>query len=278
MDYLKVITLTLTLCIFSCNKNDDTVDSTPKEDYTGSVMVIVIAHPDDEVTVGSLLSYYAKNGAEVYLVCVTSGQQGGGNTTIPVGEQLGVAREAEITAACQAYGINSPYLLQLEDAELSGLTNTEIADLKDSLRNIFEIVGAQVVVTFGPEGYTGHPDHIAVGEITTELIDEWYGETNTSDAPDKLYHTMFPESFESQLPAGFNFVGTPDSEATTIVDCADGVSEAQAAILEYVTQWTPATMTEIQSLIGDNMMQGQMYLRLVRAKEGSINSGETDVF
>ncbi len=277
MNYLKIITLILSLCIFSCNKDDDTVDSTPSVD-TGSVIVMVIAHPDDEVTVGPLLSFYAKNGAEVYVVCVTSGQQGGGNTTIPVGEQLGAAREAEITAACQAYGINPPYLLQLEDGELSGLTNTEIADLKISLRDIFKTVGAQVVITYGPEGYTGHTDHIAVGEITTELIDEWYAETNTSDAPDKLYHTMFPESFGSQLPVGFDFlVGTPDSEATTIVDCADGISEAQTAILEYETQWVPTTMTAIQSIIGD-ILQGQMYLRWVRTKNGSINFGETDIF
>ncbi|MCF6349943.1 MAG: PIG-L family deacetylase [Flavobacteriaceae bacterium] len=242
-------------------------------------MVMIIAHPDDEVTVGPLLALYAKNGADVYLVCVTSGQQGGANTTIPVGEELGAAREVEIRAACQAYGINPPYLLQLEDGGLLCLSSLEIAKLKERLRNILEIVGAQVVITFGPEGYTGHTDHIAVGEITTELIDQWYTETNTSNAPDKLYYTMFPESFKSKLPAGFNFlVGIPDSEATTIVDCANGVSEAQAAILEYETQWTPTTMTAIQSIIGEDVLQGQMYLRWARAKNGSISFGETDVF
>ncbi len=134
-----------------------------------------------------------------------------------------------------------------------------------------------MIVTFGPEGFTGHADHIAVGAITTELVEEWYAEADASLAPTKLYHTMFPASWSDQLPPGQNFVSVDDDEATTIVDASDGIAEAQAAVLAYETQFSAAEMELVQGLIG-SLSQGQIYLRWVLAKDGESTFGETEIF
>ncbi len=239
-------------------------------------MVVVTAHPDDELTTSPLLAHYAKQGVEVYLVSVTSGQQGGSRTDISVGDELGAAREEELAAAAAAYGINPPIAIGNQDGEQDTLSDAEIADLKAQLRDIFEQLGARVVITFGPEGFTGHLDHIAVGAITTELVEEWYAESDTTGAPEKLYHTMFPASFAALRPPGQDLVAVDDAEATTVIDAGDGVAEAQAAVQAYATQFTAEEMEQVQALL--SLTQGQAYLRWVLAKDGSPASGETDIF
>jgi len=241
-----------------------------------SALVVVIAHPDDEVTFGPLLGHYAKQGVEVHLVCVTSGQQGTMNTDIPAGDELAAAREAEITAAAVQYGINPPRLLRFQDGQLDSLSDAEIDDLKTRVRDIFDEVGAQIVITFGPDGMTGHADHIAVGAITTELVAEMQAEANNKRAPEKLYQTMFPESFGPLLSGAGDFVLVPDSEATTIIDARDGIAEAQSAMMEYVTQFPPEMMEQIGILV--TVYAPELPLRWILAKDGQPQGGETDIF
>jgi LmbE family N-acetylglucosaminyl deacetylase len=267
---LAVVLLGALLTVWGCSDAAEEVREPP------SALVFVIAHPDDEVTFGPLLGHYAKQGVEVYLVCVTSGQQGTMNTDIPAGDELAAAREAEITAAAVHYGINPPRLLQLQDGQLDSLSDAEIDDLKTRVRDVFDEVGAQIVITFGPDGITGHDDHIAAGAITTELVAEMQAEANNERAPEKLYHVMFPASFGPLVSGAGNFVLVPDSEATTLIDASEGIAEAQAAVMEYVTQFTPQFMEQVRVLIA--VFGPQVPLRWMLAKDGQPQSGETDIF
>lgn len=268
---LAVVLLGALLTVWGCGDAAEVEANEPL-----SALVVVTAHPDDEVTFGPLLGHYAKQGVEVYLVCVTSGQQGTMNTDIPAGDELAAAREAEITAAAVQYGINPPRLLQLQDGQLDSLSDAEIDDLKTRVRDVFEEVGAQIVITFGPEGITGHADHIAVGAITTELVAEMQAEANNERAPEKLYQVMFPESFGPLVSQAGSFMLVPDSEATTIVDASDGVEEAQAAVGEYVTQFPTGMMGQIRLLAF--LLAPEIPLRWILAKDGQPQGGETDIF
>jgi LmbE family N-acetylglucosaminyl deacetylase len=272
---LAVVLLGSLLTVWGCGDAAEGSNG-PEVPEPLSALVVVIAHPDDEVTFGPLLGHYAKQGVEVYLVCVTSGQQGTGNNDIPAGDELAAVREAEITAAAVQYGINPPRLLQFQDGQLDSLSDEEIADLKTRVRDVLEDVGAQIVITFGPDGMTGHADHIAVGAITTELVAEMQAEAKNERAPDKLYHTMFPESFEPLLSGVGDFVFVPDSEATTIIDARDGIAEAQAAMMEYVSQFPPAMMEQIRLLA--TVFAPAIPLRWILAKDGQPQGGETDIF
>ncbi len=121
---------------------DDTgeSDGTAESDSTGEteVLVLVTAHPDDELTISPLLAHYAKQGVDIYLVSVTSGQQGGDGTAVATGEDLGAVREAELNAAAVAYGIHDPIFIQNEDGEQDDLSAVATTELKAKLRAIFE--------------------------------------------------------------------------------------------------------------------------------------------
>ena len=130
-------------------------------------LMCVLAHPDDEsLGVGGTLAKYAAEGIETYLVTATRGERGwfGAETENPGPEALGRIREAELLAAANVLGIRQVDFLDYIDGDLDQADPAEIvATIVGHLRR----VKPQVVITFGPHGSYGHPDHIAISQFTT---------------------------------------------------------------------------------------------------------------
>lgn len=139
-------------------------------------MLVVLAHPDDEsFPLGGTLAKYAAAGVEITLVCATKGEAG-----IPglAQEEVSHLRERELRTAADALGLSDVRFLGWQDGELAKTDeNTAIQQLLSILRAI----QPQVVITFGPDGISGHPDHIAVHHWTTAAFDE-------ANLPAKLYY------------------------------------------------------------------------------------------
>ncbi len=180
-------------------------------------ILAVFAHPDDEQSVSPLLARYAKAGYAVYLVTITSGQKGvAAHAGIPAGEKLGAAREEETRCACRALGIREPFLLGFEDQGIS--TQSAADQVRDRLRQIIDQVKPAVVITWGPDGFTGHPDHRAASSLTTEAFQQ---RGKLAHQPRKLYYVAAPESrlpkplppFERRPPGTVN-----DAFITTEID------------------------------------------------------------
>jgi LmbE family N-acetylglucosaminyl deacetylase len=133
-------------------------------------LMAVFAHPDDEsLATGSLLARYAAEGVETYLVTATRGERGwaGPPADNPGLEALGQIREAELRAAARLLALHEMNLLDYVDGDL------DRADPHEATGRIvahLRRVQPQVVVTFGPEGAYGHPDHIAISQFTTAAI------------------------------------------------------------------------------------------------------------
>ncbi len=138
-------------------------------------LMAVLAHPDDEsLGVGGTLAKYASEAADVFLVTATRGEGGRfrgiprGDDRHPGAEALARIREAELRAAAAALGICDVSLLGYRDQQL------DRADPREAIGRIVARVRAlrpDVVVTFGPDGAYGHPDHIAISQFTTAAID-----------------------------------------------------------------------------------------------------------
>jgi len=130
----------------------------------------VLAHPDDEsLGVGGTLAKYAAEGFETYLVTATRGERGrfGDATERPSLETVGRTREAELRAAASVLGVSEVTFLDYIDGEL------DRADPKEAVGKIvhhLRRVQPAVVITFGPDGAYGHPDHIAVSQFTTAAV------------------------------------------------------------------------------------------------------------
>src|SRR5712692_4584604 len=130
-------------------------------------LMAVLAHPDDEsLGVGGILAKYAAEDIETSLVTATRGERGwfGDEHEYPGLEALGQIREAELRAAAEVLGIRSVDFLGYLDGELDQAHPAEVvAKIVGHLRR----VKPQVVLTFGPDGSYGHPDHIAISQFTT---------------------------------------------------------------------------------------------------------------
>ncbi len=132
-------------------------------------LMAVLAHPDDEsLGCGGTLARYANEGVETFLVTATRGENGRlGASRSSSPEQLGKIREAELLAAAGALGISEVEFLDYTDGALDRVDPTEaIEKIAAHIRR----VRPQVVLTFGPEGAYGHPDHIAISQLTAGAV------------------------------------------------------------------------------------------------------------
>lgn len=131
-------------------------------------LLAVLAHPDDDVVVGPVLARYAREGVDVYLALATSGQRGKRPwVDLPRGEALGQAREQEAKCACEKYGIHPPIFLRFQDGAIGW---GQVSALAAAVRKLFEEIQPQTVITWGPEGFDGHPDHRVTHDVVTAVF------------------------------------------------------------------------------------------------------------
>jgi LmbE family N-acetylglucosaminyl deacetylase len=133
-------------------------------------LLAVFAHPDDEsLGLGGTLAHYSATGVETYLVTATRGERGRyfDNALRPSDEEVGQVREAELRTAAAVLGVREVSLLGYWDGSL------DTADAVEAVGRIaahVRRIRPQVVVTFGPDGAYGHPDHIAISQLTCAAV------------------------------------------------------------------------------------------------------------
>ncbi len=133
-------------------------------------LMCVLAHPDDEsLGVGGALARYAAEGVDIHLVVATRGERGwpGDPATYPGPSALGKLREAELRAAAAVLGVREVTFLGYLDGELD---RADPAEATARIVAALQRARPQVVVTFGPDGAYGHPDHIAISQLTVGAV------------------------------------------------------------------------------------------------------------
>ena len=133
-------------------------------------LMCVLAHPDDEsLGTGGTLAKYAAEGVSTYVVTATRGERGRfhDEAVSPGPAIVGKAREAELLAAASELGVREVRFLGYPDGALDKVDATRAIE---TIAGHIRRVKPQVVVTFGPDGAYGHPDHIAISQFTTAAI------------------------------------------------------------------------------------------------------------
>jgi LmbE family N-acetylglucosaminyl deacetylase len=149
-------------------------------ELTGGLAAI-LAHPDDESfgCAGALaLAHLA--GKTTRLLVATRGESG-----VPEGVDdaaFGDVREAELICAAQKIGLD-------EVSVLDGYADGGVADqpfeaLVDDIATWLASRRPQAVITFGPHGVTGHPDHVVVGSATRWAVERL---AESGIAPNAVY-------------------------------------------------------------------------------------------
>ena len=125
----------------------------------------VWAHPDDETYLaGGIMAAATDRGQRVVCVSATSGERGTDDPQAWPPSRLGRVRRWEAAAAMAVLGVSDHRLLGLPDgalAEHDQHGQALIGGLLDEVR-------PDTILTFGPDGMTFHPDHIAVSRWVTE--------------------------------------------------------------------------------------------------------------
>ena len=192
------------------------------------VVLAVFAHPDDETfRCGGTLALLARRGVRVWLLCATRGEAG-----IPGAspEQAGRIRQAELECACRALGLQPPHFLDYRDGTLSQVDEAEAVE---QVVRAVQALRPQVLLTWPPDGLSGHPDHVAVSRWAS-LAFEWAGVLG-SDAPLALYYLAVPRSVAEALGLS-HLHAVPDEEVTLTVDVGPVWEQKLAAIRCHRTQ------------------------------------------
>jgi LmbE family N-acetylglucosaminyl deacetylase len=152
-------------------------------------LVALLAHADDESAAAPILARYAREGVQVYLLVATDGAEGGTHTTIPLGPELARARAEEARCAADALGAQPPILLGFADGKLGDYIGDRslLYRLTDRIAGELQRLHPDAVLTWGPDGGTGHPDHRLVSSIATQLA-----RAAAPGVPDRLFYMNLP--------------------------------------------------------------------------------------
>jgi LmbE family N-acetylglucosaminyl deacetylase len=125
----------------------------------------VWAHPDDEAYLSAgLMAAAADAGNRVVCVTATRGEAGSLDHERWPPATLASVREAELEACLAVLGVREHTWLGYPDG---GCADVPVDEAVDRIAEIMLDVQPDTVLTFGPDGMTWHPDHIAVGEWTS---------------------------------------------------------------------------------------------------------------
>ena len=139
-------------------------------ELAGLTVLAVWAHPDDESYLGAgLMADVAASGGRVVNVTATLGEHGTPDPELMPPSRLASIRRTELAGALSALGVTESVVMGFEDGSLESIPVEMGARRVESL---LDEVAPDVVVSFGPDGVTGHPDHIAVGEWVRHAVEE----------------------------------------------------------------------------------------------------------
>lgn len=144
----------------------------------------VWAHPDDEAYLSAgLMATTRDDGGHVVVATATWGESGTADPDRWPPHRLVALRRRELGASLAALGVDEHHWLGYRDGSCD---QVDEAVAVHAVARLIERVRPSVVVTFGPDGMTGHPDHRAVSRWTTRAWRE------TGSAAALWYATVTP--------------------------------------------------------------------------------------
>lgn len=218
--------------------------------HAGGTFALVVAHPDDDAFswAGTVALHASDPGFRFVLVHATDGEAGDIRGGFPATRgTLGAIRRAECEAAWRAVG-RVPDRHDWLGYPDGGVAEVPAVELTERIAAILEVEAPDVVATFGPDGITGHPDHIAVGAATDTAFARLAGTGRPGFR--RLLHHVLPQSvfdrWQEQrraldLPvfdpgSTYHGRGVPDEEVGLVVDCSEVAGQVVAGILEHRSQ------------------------------------------
>jgi LmbE family N-acetylglucosaminyl deacetylase len=218
----------------------------------------VWAHPDDEVYLSAgVMAAAAAAGNRVVVVTATRGERGTDDPARWPPARLAEVRVRELAASLAVLDggrgrIEHRYLGEHTgrcylDGELAhGRSGPAVAELA----GIVDEVAPDTILTFGPDGMTGHPDHRAVSAWTDRAVRAatWHGARVLHAVVTAGYHRDFSGMLESIDGGGDAFPAVARRHLAVDVVLRSGALQRKLAALDaHATQVGP-----LQRMLGDD--------------------------
>ena len=222
-------------------------------------VLVVVAHPDDELFMAPAIAGEARSGSRVIIVYATSGDAGPGVSGMEPGEALAQLRRKEAACAADALGA-VPVFYDLGDGALGQYprrAGSAAARLRDRLRE--DILGRrpEVIMTWGPDGGYGHADHRMVSAVTSEIV-----QALGSDVRPSLLYAAFAEGrLPESTPLG-RWAGTDPELLTVGYSYSDAdLASAAAAAQCHETQFDAPSRAGLMPFLAGTVWQGEVRFR-----------------
>jgi LmbE family N-acetylglucosaminyl deacetylase len=198
-------------------------------------VLAVFAHPDDETYgPGATLARLSAEGAAVRLITMTRGESATmGDSPLYSPEFLAETRVKELHCACRALGISRHETLSFPD---KGLAAAPEGDLEAPVLAALMESRPRLVITFHPEGISGHEDHKTVTRVVRSAMRRLAAEgEKTREWGTKLAFYVVPESVASKVHYR-RLYSVPDPEVTHAVQAGPYVEAKLNAAECHKTQ------------------------------------------
>lgn len=136
---------------------------------TLGTILTVWAHPDDESFLAAgILAAAVANGQKVVCVTATKGEQGIQDEARWPQEKLGDIRELELKKALDILGVTEHHWLGYSDGQCVKIDQNEAVE---KISEFIRELKPDTILTFGPDGWTGHPDHQTVSSWVSKALE-----------------------------------------------------------------------------------------------------------
>ena len=228
-----------------------------------TTLLLVHAHPDDESIFGggAIIKAHGE-GKRVVLVTCTGGEVGEIHNMDEAENRprLKEVRRQELERAAEILGVDRIVWLGYRDSGMAGTGDNQnpesfhMAPLEDTAARLEAIIAEEapdVVVTYGPDGIYGHPDHVKAHQTTVAAFELLAGKGR---APARLWYAVIPrsgmEEFRRRMeesgddPASFDnntIAGVPDDEIDAVLDVQEFAERKKRAFQAHVSQNDPSS-------------------------------------
>jgi LmbE family N-acetylglucosaminyl deacetylase len=213
----------------------------------------VWAHPDDEGWLMSgIMATAVRQGQKVSCITATRGEQGVQDEARWPAETLAQTRQEEMQEALGILGVTDHSWLGCADG---GCQSSDQAAMVGRIAEVIRRVQPDSILTFGPEGLTGHPDHCCVSR--------WAGQAlKQSGVAAKLYYYRLPDGWVEKYKTRtdkFNIffaidkpVTCPTSEMSIVIKLSPQIMKTKLKALAAHRSQTEGILRDLADILPES--------------------------
>jgi LmbE family N-acetylglucosaminyl deacetylase len=278
------------------------------------VLMMVHAHPDDESSLtGGTLARYSAAGVRTILVTCTDGGQGDDGPGLTAGSpghdphRVAARRSVELDSAAALLGVNSVIRLGYPDSGMSGhpsgtveactFSRRPIRPMVERLVRLMRLHQPDAVVTYPPDGLSGHADHIRTHDIVTaahrNIIanqEPVAGRPTRSRWRPTLYHIALSSArmrvlrglaadvrdMSTWVPS--EGVGVDAADITTVIDIGAFIPQKLKALAAHTSQGDALVLLRLLAAASSPILQFEEYVQAYPAPLADAQLRRDDLF